>query len=230
MQPTMTSMACARAVATMRSASRSEPHLASLMLIPSTAPATRGMSALTMQLSSTTTGRTPWRRSAARPSRSWGGSGCSTNSTPWSLSIASICIARCLVQPAFASTRIGLSVASRTVRRICSSCSVPSLILRIGYRAASRTLSRIFSGVSMPIVKKEHGALNELSPHRRHSGWPTRLPTRSCSAADNAARAAPSFGATCENLASATSRSNASPGRCGSSRFSAASTVSAVSP
>src|SRR6266480_4639843 len=36
MQPTMTSMPWARAVAIMRSASRSDPHLASLMLIPST--------------------------------------------------------------------------------------------------------------------------------------------------------------------------------------------------
>ena len=38
MQPTMTIMPCARATAIIRSASRRLPHLASLMLIPSTAP------------------------------------------------------------------------------------------------------------------------------------------------------------------------------------------------
>ena len=230
MQPTITSMPCARAVAIMRSASRSEPHLASLMLIPSTTPASRGMSVATRQLSSTTTGRMPRRRTAAMPSRSSGGSGCSTNSTPYSFRMGSICSARSRVHPAFASTRSGLSVVSRIARRICSSRSVPSLILRIGYAEASVTFWRIFSGVSRPIVNEERGARAGSSPHSFQTGWLSRLPTRSCSAAESAARAAPFFGTTSANRASAASRSNGSRGRCGASRPSTASTVSAVSP
>ena len=230
MHPTITSIPCARAVATMRSASRSEPHFASLMLIPSTAPASRGMSVATMQLSSTTTGSTPLRRTAAIPSRSSGGSGCSTNSTPYSFSTGSIAIARSRVHPAFASTRIGLSVASRIVRRICSSRSVPSLILRMGKAEASATFWRIFSGVSSPMVKDERGARAGSSPHRRQTGWLRRLPTRSCSAAESAARAAPFCGTAYAKAASAPSRSNGSRGRWGSSRLSTVSTVSAVSP
>ena len=132
MHPTITSILCARAVAIIRSASRNEPHLASLMLMPSAAAATRGISAATRQLSSTTTGSTPRRRTAAIPSRSSAGNGCSTNSTPYSFRTGSSAMARSRVQPALASTRIGLSVASRIVRRISSSWSVPSLILRIG--------------------------------------------------------------------------------------------------
>src|SRR5881397_3985111 len=59
MQPTITTIPWARATAIIRSASRSEPHLASLMLMPPTLPARRGMSDATRQLSSTTTGRSP---------------------------------------------------------------------------------------------------------------------------------------------------------------------------
>ena len=213
MHPTMTSMPSARAVAVMRNASRSEPHLASLMLMPSAASARRGMSRATRQLSSTTTGRWPAAaRTRASPSRSAGGSGCSSSSTPNSLSNGSIWRALAAVQPALASTRIGLSVASRIVRSSSSSRSVPSLILRIGYAAASWTFSRILSGVSMPIVNDETGVFCGSSPHSRHNGWPRRLPTRSWRATESAARAAPFLGTTCANRVSADSRSNGSSG------------------
>src|SRR5437879_5368957 len=99
MHPTITSILCARAVAIIRSASRNEPHLASLMLMPSAAAATRGISAATRQLSSTTTGSTPRRRTAAIPSRSSAGNGCSTNSTPYSFRTGSSAMARSRVQP-----------------------------------------------------------------------------------------------------------------------------------
>ena len=56
MQPTITIMPCARATAIIRSASRRLPHLASLMLIPSTLPTSGGMSAAVRQLSSAMTG------------------------------------------------------------------------------------------------------------------------------------------------------------------------------
>ena len=71
------------------------------------------------------------------------------------------------VQPQLASTRISRSVASRIVRRISTSRSVPSLILRIGYCSASRTFARIFSGVSSPMVKVERGAFVGSSPQSR---------------------------------------------------------------
>ena len=45
MQPTITIMWWARAIAIIRSASRRLPHLASLMLMPSTLPTSGGMSA-----------------------------------------------------------------------------------------------------------------------------------------------------------------------------------------
>src|SRR6266550_1784215 len=84
--------------------------------------------------------------------------------------------------------------------------------------------------VSRPMVNEERGARAGSSPHSRHTGWLRRLPTRSCSAADRDARAAPFFGISWANLASAASRSKGFLGRWGSSFSSAARTVSAVSP
>ena len=56
MQPTITVIPCARAIAIIRIASRRLPHFASLMLIPSTFPTSGGMSAAVSQLSSAMTG------------------------------------------------------------------------------------------------------------------------------------------------------------------------------
>ena len=69
------------------------------------------------------------------------------------------------------------------------SWSLPSLILRIGYSSASLTFFLIISAVSMPIVKVERGAAAGSSPHILWTGTPRRLPTRSCSAVESAARA-----------------------------------------
>ena len=213
MQPTITIMPCARATAIIRSASRSPPHLASLMLIPSTLPTSRGMSAAVSQLSSAMTGISARRVTSASPSSWSGGSGCSSTVTPNSLSTGSICMVCFTVHPQFASTRISLSVASRMVRRISTSRSVPSLILRMGYCSASATLARIFSAVSMPMVNVDRGALAGSSPHSRYTGTPSRLPTRSCSAADSAARADGFRRMDSYQRRSAFSRSNGSAGR-----------------
>ena len=87
MQPTMTIRPCARAIAIIRSASRRLPHLASLMLIPSTLPTSGGMSTAVMQLSSAMTGMSARRGDLGRdPSSSSGGSGCSSTVTPNSCS------------------------------------------------------------------------------------------------------------------------------------------------
>ncbi len=67
MQPTITSMWWARATAIMRSASRSEPHLASLMLMPSTNPTRRGMSAAVRHDSSATIGMLDALRTSPSP-------------------------------------------------------------------------------------------------------------------------------------------------------------------
>ena len=104
---------------------------------------------------------------AASPSRSSGGSGCSSTVTPNSSSTGSMRMAPLTVQPQLASTRISLSVASRMARRISMSRSVPSFTLRIGYCSASSTLARIRSGVSSPMVKVDFGALQGSSPHIR---------------------------------------------------------------
>ena len=67
MHPTITIMPWARATAIIRSASRRLPHLASLMLIPSTAPTSGGMSSAVRQLSSAMTGSVARREISARP-------------------------------------------------------------------------------------------------------------------------------------------------------------------
>src|SRR5437879_3820920 len=55
------------------------------------------------------------------------------------------------------------------------------------------------SAVSIPMVKEERGALAGSRPQSRHSGWPSRFPIKSWSAAERAARAAPFFGTTRAN-------------------------------
>ena len=230
MQPTMTVIECARAAAIMRIASRRLPHLASLMLIPSTRPTRPGMSALVRQLSSAMTGIDARRRISPSPSRSCGTSGCSSTVTPNSASTGSMRTVCFTVQPQFASTRISRSVASRMARRISRSRSLPSLIFSTGYSAASSTFIRIRSAVSMPIVNVESGARLASSPHSFQTGTPRRLPTRSCRADESAARAEPLPRSASSHARSVVSRSNGSAGSIRPYTCSAASTDSGVSP
>jgi hypothetical protein len=212
MQPTITCRWCARATAIMRSASRRDPHLASLMLMPSTWPASGGMSVATRQLSSAMTGIVARRRISPRPAMSCGTTGCSSTVTPYASSTGSMRMACLTVQPQLASTRISRSVVSRRVRRIASSRSVPSFTLRIGYSAASSTFARIFSSVSRPMVKVDRGAAFGSRPQSRCSGTPARCAARSCSAVESATRAAGLPRSIRPHCASAVSRSKGSEG------------------
>ncbi len=117
------------------------------------------------------------------------------------------------VQPQLASTRISRSVASRMVRRISRSRSLPSLILRMGYCFASSTLARIFSAVSIPMVKVDRGALAGSRPQSFQTGMPSRLPTRSCNAEERAARVAGLRRSDSSQRRSVSSMSNGSSGR-----------------
>src|SRR5689334_8430330 len=134
MQPVITIMPNERAVAIMRSASRRPPHFDSLMLIPSTTPASFATSVATTHDSSAMIGSADRSRTKRSPSRSCAGRGCSTNSTPCSTSKSIMCSARFVVHAAFASTRrTFVGAARRTARMISSSRSLPSLILSTGY-------------------------------------------------------------------------------------------------
>ena len=173
--------------AIMRSASRSPPHFASLMLIPSTAPASRGMSRATTHDSSATTGSGERSRTKRRPSMS-----CARQRLLDELDAVLHEHVDHRGARAWASTRrwrrraATLSgAASRTMRMISSSRSGAELdlenrILR-GLRDARARASAVVG--AMPIVKLERGARAGSSPHNFQSGTPSRLPARSCSAA-----------------------------------------------
>ena len=192
MQPHITRKPWARATAIMRIASRRDPHLASLILIPSTAPTNFGISVDTTHDSSAITGIGERSRTKRSPSRSCGASGCSSISTPTSVSGCSMPRACFAVHAALASTRsAACGASSRTMRSTSRSQLEPSLILRIGYAAASRTRARnVSASGAIPMVKVERGAAVASSPHSFHNGTPSRLAATSCSAALMAQRAA----------------------------------------
>jgi hypothetical protein len=188
------------------------------------------MSVATRQLSSTITGIREARATAANPSRSVATNGCSSTVTPNSSSTGNILMACFRVHPQLASTRSSRSVTSRIALRISRSLSSPSLILRTGYCSASMTFFLIISAVSIPMVKVEIGAFAASSPQSFHSGTPSRLPTRSWSAVDSAARAELLPTITRSKARSAPSSSNAFWGIAVAYTSNAARTVSQVSP
>ena len=228
-------MPCERAVWMIRSASRSEPHFASFRFTPSTTPTSFATSVATRQLSSATIGRSQRSRTNRSPSMSVGGSGCSINSTPSSLSsgaMASVCFG---VHAAFASTRsVAFGASIRTNSMMRRSRSLPSLTLRIGKpeATASRTRVRnVSSSAAMAIVKLLRGDADGVRPHNFQSGSPSRLPCRSCSAALTAQRAAALKRSALTIATSSCSISHPfDASMIGRRRSSAASTVSAVSP